>query len=387
MRFRWAISPSRKVYLDTHTTSYLLATICLALLSSAGAAEQSDSLNSYNIRDVATKNEELARRYIPDFPSLDRSLIGRADNDAQSLSNNAPKQSNIQAGDSQFWTFPKSALQRKGSEPHGLPSTFQECRDPPAALDGKEELRKRQDQPNFFISLNLCDQPSPRRSPSNVAPEPLRLYISTSASNQKPDASRHDYIVPVDGGYGSLNLTATNDVHLGIFAPASNDFTGIYNYEIAVSVDDYYAKFNSTNISNFVDSDKQTALVYTTNVTSCNSKQPSFSTWENLPPPYSIFVSKKDDPSILGLQNSMCALKKHAQVQGSADVDKSMTLAGGGQPKQQFYIKGLNASSSYYAIVGLEGTDGNSSSIGGGKVNGGGTIWGVTNFTTKSSKC
>ena len=370
--------------------TWLTAYYALQVVSMIGASGEDVHvhLKDHARREAASEHEQLAERYVSDFSGLDRGIVGRQDDDIQSLSNNAPAQSNIEAGDTQYWTFPKSALQRsKSPKPSGLPSQFDECPTAAGAQDAANfELRKRQSDPGFYVTLNVCDQPIARRRPPNKAPNQLQLYISTDSTNSKPGESKHDHVVPVAGGYGSFNLSVNKDVFIAVTAPSNNDFTGIYNYEITASIDDHYAKLNTSSASRYVDSDKQSALIYTSNTTSCNSSEDTFHAWQDNAPPFRVFVADQDDPSILGLQNSMCGLKKHAQIRNTDTVQTSITLAGGGQPKQQFYISGLNASTSYYAIIALEGTDGNSSSVGGGKVNGGGTIWGTTNFTTKSSR-
>lgn len=61
-----------------------------------------------------------------------------------------------------------------------------------------------------------------------------------------------------------------------------------------------------------------------------------------------------------------------------------MTLNGGdGHAKQQFYVPGLNKSSSYQAIMAL---DSYYASSGNGTPTGGGTVWKAIDFTTKSGK-
>ena len=378
---RQGISLRKNIKLCTSLIALILSLQTSLAVDLPSAAQQP------RLRDPAVDHESLLDRYLPDFLGFDRSLIGRAADEIQTLSNNAPKQSDIDGGDVQFWIFKPSAQRAATTKPKGLPSAFDDCPSN-GSLSDPSRLQKEANGPNLFISLNTCDQPSTKKQSPNSAPNQLELYVSTSSSNQKPDARKHDYAIPVDGGYGSINLTFTGDVFVGIAAPTSDEFEGSYNYEIAASVDDYYAKSIASNASYFVDSDNRTALIDTANTTSCtNTSSEVFKAWKVLPPPFSIFVSKQDDASILGLEHSMCGLKRHAQVQKTTDVERIMTFSGGGQPKQQFYVKSLNASSAYYAIVGIEGSDGNSSSIGGGKINGGGTIWAVTNFTTKSSEC
>ena len=106
---------------------------------------------------------DLVDPYLPDFFGVDRSIIGRASDDVQALSNNAPHQSNIDPGEAQFWRLPKSALGPASPAPTGLPSTFEECPDQGSNQNAyKSELRKREGQPMVFITVNTCDQPSPR---------------------------------------------------------------------------------------------------------------------------------------------------------------------------------------------------------------------------------
>ena len=386
MRLLWALptKPSKRV--DGRWVYFLLLFILLHHTNAFGE-DKTKPEGSNAVRDITSGYGHLVERYMPDFLGIDRSIIGRAGDGIQVLANNAPGNLNIGAGDDQFWTFPSSAVLRgKSPTPRGLPSLFGTCPNLVQQPDNLlVELKSRQIEVTVFVTLNVCQQPSPTTSSITNAPDQLELYISTSQNNKKPSANKNDYAVPVDGGYGSLNFTASGDVYIGISAPSDNDYTGIYNYEITASVDDFYAKYNDTTASYFVDSDSHSALVYTQNTTSCNFSTSIFKEWMDTPPAFDIYVHNQEDPAILGLQNSMCGLKQMAQIQGADNIDRSMTTSGGGQPKQQFYIKNLNASSAYYAIVGIDGTDGNSSSTGGGKINGGGTIYKYTNFTTKSS--
>lgn len=339
------------------------------------------------VQVLRSSYEHLVERYVPDFVGIDRSIIGRAGDAIQALGNNAPGKSNIEGGQSQFYTFPKKALlgEQSPSTP-GLPSIIGQR----ALQNGDEweitaELGKRQNTNGvmLYISLNTCEQPTSKGPISNGAPDQLKLYVSTSPSNQKPDASKNDFAVPVDGGFASLNITANNDVFFGVSAPTNSEFTGIYNYELTASIDDYYASYHDETYTYFVDSDTNSALFYTNDTTSQNSSTAVFKQWMSLSnsPPFSVYVQNQDNPSILGMQNSMCALKNYAQVRGSTNTDTSMTISGDGQPKQQFHVKGLNGSSAYYAIMGV---DGNSTDSGGGVVKGGGTVWKSANFSTKS---
>lgn len=83
------------------------------------------------------------------------------------------------------------------------------------------------------------------------------------------------------------------------------------------------------------------------------------------------------------MQKSYCALNQLAQIRKSSNnVEVGMTNRGlGNKPKEQFYITGLNRSSTYYGILAM---DGNSTSSGNGIIGGGGRVWQPMNFSTKA---
>lgn len=387
MRSFWA-SSSHRLNLFNPTT--IICTLALYSLCITGVHGKASFAEDALHKEEAMRRDKqhLVNRYIPDFIGLDRGIIGRADDEAQTLVNNAPGEMKISAGEAQFWIFPRSAVNgQKSPAPTGLPSSFEN------SIDSNEDRRSlaqdldsRQTGQTVFITLNICDQPVAKNPSTLGPPEQLEFYISTSSDNQKPDAEHPGQAIPVDGGWASVNMTAESDIYIGISAPSGDAFSGSYDYEVTASIDDAFAKYTESNVSYFLDSDNHAALVWTHNTTNCSSNSSDIAFWMNQPPKFNLFIFNQEDPSLLGLVKSMCGLKNKAQVQGSSDIDMSMTLAGGGCPKQQFYAKGLNGSSAYYAVVGLEGTDGTVGSIGPKKVNGGGTIWQNFTFTTKSSE-
>lgn len=316
----------------------------------------------------------------PEFEGVDRSIIGRAPND-QTLVNNVPGTLNIQPGDSngQFWTFPNDALfGPKTPQTPGLPSALAGQYQFPEPNSSNERM--------LYISLTICDQPTPKAPNVNGSPSPLELYVSTSASNKEPDQTNNNFAVAIDGGFGWLNISVKSDVYFGVFAPDNDQYTGIFNYQLTASIDAFYAsKFTARNVV-FIDSGPNSALLYTNNLTN-HSGAPEISQWMNNSTRFSVYVQNQDNPSINGLQNSVCGLKNHAQIQGPNVVNASMTLLGASppEPKQQFYVQNLNGSSAYYAIVTI---DGNSTISKDGMVGGGGIVWNwedtPVNFNTKS---
>ena len=313
--------------------------------------------------------------YEPEFAGADRSIIGRAGEGNQALGNNAPRALNIDQNASQYWTFPSTTLLGpKSPQTPGLPSHFegQNVSVTPNAPDERE----------LYISLTTCQQPVAKDPSANGAPDQLELYVSKSSNNQQPDAKNNDFVVPVNGGFGWLNISVRNDVYFGVYAPANDGYDGFYNYQLTASIDGFYASsYNDSNVY-LIDSDTNSALLYTQNTTSAtNSSNSTFKQWMDNPPVFSMFVQNQDNASILGVRNSVCGLQNLAQIQGSPAVETDMTAAGDGLPKQRFHVKNLNRSSNYYAIVAMIG---NSTDQGSGVVGGGGTVWNLTSITTKS---
>lgn len=352
--------------------------------------------------------------YEPDFPSIDRGIIGRAQAEITALGNNAPQPRNIVAGDTQYWVFPNDTLWGPLSPAtSGLPSPVGWKReelsgdvqrsglgwdhDYVGGLD--TELKKRQDVGNkvrtLYITLNTCLQPSANSTKPTGAPPQLQIYVSQSDRVQRPgpDIKGQDQqTVIVQGGFANTKLNVTGAVFVSVSAPNSSDFTGIYNYELAASIDAPYHSYgsNSANLF-FVDSDTNSALLVTNDTTQANPNETLYQTWMNIAPPFSMFVNNQNDSAIRGVERSYCGMKHNAQIvadkngQNTGRVELGMTNRGlGNKPKEQFYIKSLNGSSTYYGHLAM---DGNSTNQGGGVVGGGGKVWKAMNFTTKSGMC
>lgn len=184
----------------------------------------------------------------------------------------------------------------------------------------------------------------------------------------------------------------TGDTYISVSAPKlPNDFTGVWNYELAVSIDDFFHAADLGTPDLFlVDSDNEAALLVTANLTQANSSQPSYEQWMALSAPYGLFASNVEDTRTVGLRNSYCGLKQLSQLASSQDdlngtsshVQMAMITRGQGKkPKEQFYISNLNVSSKYLATLALSG---NSTNSGDGVVGGGGKVWQPVQFSTKA---
>ena len=358
---------------------------------------------------IRSAHEDTWDNYEPTFAGFDRSLIGRVASDISVLKNNVPGSATIKQGEGHYWTFPKDALSAPRSPATSRLSFEAESREFGDLLSSNHldaefkarDLLERQDGTpdgtTIFVTLTTCDRPSLISSNfQREHPPSLKLYISKSSSNQKPDQKANDFTISVNaGGYGAQQLEASNDVFFAVIAPKNASFAGIYSYELTASIDALYAAYNQSDIDQsyagtnffYADSDSNSALLVANETTTDSSL---YQQWMTSPPPYSIFVHSADDPAILGVESSLCGLKRHAQIKGnlingqsSSNVETGMNDAPGGHPKQQFYVSGLNASSEYRAYLAV---DHNATSLSTGVIQGGGTVSNFLSFRTKSGK-
>lgn len=317
--------------------------------------------------------------------------------------NNEPNQLNIEAGQTARWTYSEELLHGPyGEKGAGLPTPL--FPEDVVEEEAHSELKKRgvieerqtsSESRKVYISINTCLQPLYNGTDSQTnAPPQLTLYVATSGNNKNPGPSSggEQSIVPLDEGFAHINLTATTGFNMAIHAPdLPTGFTGVWNYELAISIDDYYHRAQDSNQFLFqVDTDTQSALVVTDNLTQADAGSDEYKDWMNANNPFMIYASNSNYTKTLGLAKSFCGLKNNAQLQSrSTDpngtithIIMDMTDRGlGNKPKQQFYVSALNASSEYHGTVAM---DGNSTASGKGVVGGGGTVWRSINWTTKA---
>lgn len=264
-----------------------------------------------------------------------------------------------------------------------------------AGLDGMEKRQTSSESRDIYVSMNTCIQPTYNGTGTQMDPPPqLTLYVATSANNKNPGpaSSGDQSILPLDEGFAHLSIPATTDVFMAIHAPSlPTDFTGIWNYELAVSIDDYYHRAqNATPFMYLVDTDTTAALMVTANLTQAEPQDDEYKEWMNATNPFMVFTSNTNYTKDLGLTKSFCGLKNNAQIQSRASdpngtishIVMDMTSRGlGNKPKQQFYVSALNSSSGYFGRLAM---DGNSTASGSGVIGGGGTVWPRMDWVTKS---
>lgn len=319
-------------------------------------------------------------------------IVARAEAGVLALANNAPQNSNINFGATQNWVFPKDTVNGPhGQSGTGLPAETLKARD---LDDDVLAVDKRQSGSKVYISLNTCLQPSPNTTDTksnDAVPPQLTMYISRSESNQKPGPGIDDpdqQTIQFDGGYALYEADVDSDVYVGVSAPNTTEFEGIWNYEVAASNDAPFhgSNPNSSNLY-FVDGDNHAALLITNDTTEALPNSTVYQDWMNLSPPWGVFAANQNDKGILGVRNSFCGLRNYAHIaaniQGfvNQNVAKMTNRGLGGKPKEQFYITGLNTTSQYWGMLAMVG---NSTASGNGVVGGGGSVWNAIHFETKT---
>ncbi|EDN06427.1 calcium channel subunit Mid1 [Histoplasma capsulatum] len=319
----------------------------------------------------------------------------RAPNNAVSLGNNAPEEGELDLGATlYFWISEDTLAGPKSGPSRGLPG-FNEKEFLDSGLMERTELKRRNDTlvkraTRVYISATTCLQPAFNATPDsqNTGPPQLQLKVSPSTDIQQPDPGAQVsnlQVIDFDGGYASTVLDAVGPIYISVSAPTDKSYFGSYKFEIAASIDRLFHEAES-NVPYlfFVDSDSGSALLQTKDATDASPDDEIYQQWMNLdPPPFTMFAHDMKDKSILGVQNSYCGLKGNAQIRKDGDnVQVSMTNRGQNhKPKEQFYIRGLNSSTSYYGFLAMEG---NSTDSGKGVVGGGSKVWSPTKFTTKA---
>lgn len=395
----WQLSPLQSRLVASVIATVLLIILYLSLFNPQFALAEEIDLGSPIILDeplpLDVPPEELEMRdgmYEPEFEAFDRSIRGRAAvADTTALQNNVPAAMNVAAGASYIFILDSSELSTRDSSPplelRGEPALTEEV-----VRGGEETLRKRATG-TVYISANTCIQPSSNSTTSGTPPQ-LTLYVSTSADNTTPgpsaDVADQDEL-PFTEGAVMYNLTTSDTVYVAVGASnMSSEFSGIYNVQIAGSVDGYYHSYTETaaDINLFwVDSDTTSVLLETSNLTT--SRDQAVEQAVMLSRPYAMFAQNNNDPSINGMRNSYCGLNNNAQIaavrngQATTEVTTGMTRRGvGAHPKQQFYFSGLNSSTSYTGILARNVDNATSNNV----VGGGGSVLSTTLFQTKSGE-
>ncbi|KAI0430819.1 stretch-activated Ca2+-permeable channel component-domain-containing protein [Xylaria sp. FL1042] len=402
------LSPLQSRLAASLIASFLVIVLYLSLFAPqfAFAADLPNTLAQddpfYDIEDTTELLNVRAPSYEPDFPLFDRSIIGRASDGASPLEANKPTKSNLDPGNTIAYVFEAASVSGRSAHEPDTPYELRRSlngteRPTEGEGDGDDELssdlgpvRRETPSKTLYISVNTCNQPG-RISPDQTTMDPpqLTLFVSTSTANTSPGPGKDEATqkaIVFDEGAVIYNTSLDGDVYFSISAPQVSEkyFTTTlpYNYEVALSLDGYYYSYDNEAQPNlyWVDSDASSSLLTTRNLTS--SSDEVISTL-----PYLVFVQNTENLGINGIRKSYCGLSSWAQIRPLQDggSQATMGLRQGGENNlttQEFYISGLNASTSYSGIVALNTSlslekrqDGSS---GGGVI-----VYNAVNFSTK----
>ncbi|KAI5289938.1 stretch-activated cation channel mid1, partial [Ascosphaera atra] len=345
------------------------------------------------------------QRWSPHF--LGGQLSRRAPSGVEALKNNAPNKKNLRIGETQHFVVHKSVLtSSKSPHPKGFPKSDYDdgisirslAKRAKVEASGKQNVQKKS-KTALYITATTCLQPHLNNSHAaddDAGPDQLTLYYSTTTSRPGPTTKDTEKAYFKEG-YVNVTLYPDDDVYIGVGAAnkstsssgsEGSEWTGIYNFEIAVSIDSNFHDVETDySFLHFVDSDNSTALLWTDDATNAYPDDKVYKEWMEIdPPPFTLFAQDvKYASSIAGLRSSYCGLHNNVVINGDAYFKTKMTDKGLQQrPKEQFAVRGLNGSSTYLGFLAMKG---NSTNSGDGVVGGGGKIWKAMNFTTKAGMC
>lgn len=274
------------------------------------------------------------------------------------LENGQAGRLNIQFGQAEHWRLPFEALQKK-------PAWVEDKEEDDATHEGQLErpdLRRRQEDSArlAYLTFNTCLQPQPNSTLSEddsfdeIVPQ-LRLFLSNDSNNKRPGPDVDDPAqieIPIIQGYANYTMNVTSDWWIGVYAEdlsseEKQKWSGVWNYELAVSTEGKYHELMTRQSLYWIDSDSNSALLITGNMT--DDVEPTYL-------PY-VFYAQSENvrAKFKGIENSYCAVSQLAQI-GRANVASRITERGlGNLPKQQIHVTGLNKSSTYFAYLAKPG--------------------------------
>ncbi|KAL4917933.1 stretch-activated Ca2+-permeable channel component-domain-containing protein [Aspergillus aurantiobrunneus] len=300
-------------------------------------------------------------------------LVNRAPDSPSLLRNNRFEEGELSMGAVQHWSFSPSSEASNSVD---------------NASDNQSDNTSKRASTTVYLSLTICSKPRIQESVSNAAQDlpQLAVYISTSNSLQRPGPGndvQDQFIYPSKEGYMSATVRTESEVHIGVAAPENEKFIGSYSYQVAASTEGFFhGVHDEIAMLSAVDSGSNSALLYTANPTGQIVTEKQLKQQNNNTALYSIFINNANNTDVSGLSRSYCALEQSSQTTMGNNVQASMSTRTREDKKlqEQFYITGLNPSSTYVGILAM----GNSTGFGNGIVGGGGKVWKPITFNTKA---
>lgn len=202
-----------------------------------------------------------------------------------------------------------------------------------------------------FLTGNICDLTADAAAAANQS---LTVYYSFNLlmfQNLEVGQMTHfEY-----GYFQALTDIAILDslgqsvLYIAVRAPQSTNTSATWSYEIGVSQNDLVFQYDDHSFAEVVDTDHESALIVTGNLTSREDTDASnFNASLSMYQLYVYAYSYRDyfDNS----NSSWCAIRNGPALFTSANLVTSYTTRGGGL-SQEFLVKGLNASTKYVGYL------------------------------------
>jgi calcium channel MID1 len=413
--------------LQSRVAASLGASVCLLLLYLAFAsphfayAIDIDSIrpedhNHEPLRGVPFLDIELESdlelrglSYEPEFLGVDRGIIGRAPTSDEPipLINNVRQADNVPMGSTVSYIFTNASVWGNKSTAPLSPAmirrqllsngeyvqeTSEEGMESPVVGDLRSRQSTAISNRTVYITVTACDQPQPIDPNAGYSPAPqLQVYVSVSENNKNPGPNKSPQnMTELDRGFGSIEVNATGNVYIGIYGKNTTGYQGVWNSEIAVSIDKPYHYYQDNENMKFVDSDSASAYFAADDPSFYNDGISDDESLSRAPKPYVLFASSsvKNVSAIYGLQNSACGLATKAQfmpdstrpgqvvsnVQTWLSKKRDAVL-----PEQIFAVTGLQPGTTYDAVLAIPRNPNNTGTVGGG-----GRVYRKLSFTTLS---
>jgi calcium channel MID1 len=414
--------------LQSRVAASLGASVCLLLLYLAFASPHFAYATDVNSIRPEDHNHELLRggrpfldfelesdlelrglSYEPEFLGVDRGIIGRAptSNEPIPLINNVRQADNVPMGSTVSYIFTNASVWGSKSTAPLSPAmvrrqllvngdSVQETSDEDLESPVVGDLRTRQNAAisnrTVYITVTTCDQPQPIEPDGGYSPAPqLQVYVSVSEDNKSPGPNKSPQnMTELDRGFGSIEVNATSNVYIGIYGKNATAYQGVWNAEIAVSIDAPYHYYHDNENMLFVDSDSTSAYLTADDPSIYNGAVSDDESLSRASKPYVLFASSsvKNVSAIYGLQNSACGLATKAQfmpegtrpgqvvsnVRTWLSMKRDVVV-----PEQMFAINGLQSGTTYDAVLAIPRDPNNIGTVGGG-----GQVFRRLSFTTLS---
>ncbi|GEQ67184.1 hypothetical protein JCM33374_g848 [Metschnikowia sp. JCM 33374] len=228
-----------------------------------------------------------------------------------------------------------------------------------------------------FVTGNICSQPANLNASNNnnlIVYYSFNSSILNSLENSQMVSFKHGYVQAL----AEVSVATTSSVlYIAVQAPQSTNLTDTWSYEIGVSQNDLVYQWDSRSFVDIVDTDYQSALIVTGNLTLLNGNT-NVSEFNSSKSNYQLLVyeyGKKD--YFTTLNESWCAVRNGPSLSLTNNYRTSYSTRGG-YMRQQFHVTGLNASTRYVGYLLSDSGD----SVGAGR---GGVLYSQFEFETMSN--